>query len=33
VGVFATLVAAMLGCLVGALLREHRPLAASPRSS
>jgi hypothetical protein len=30
VGVFATLVVAMLGCLVGALLREHRPLGISP---
>jgi hypothetical protein len=32
VGVFATLVLAMLGCLVSALVREHRPLDASPRS-
>lgn len=30
VGVFVTLVVAMLGCLVGAHLRKYRPLDASP---
>jgi hypothetical protein len=31
VGVFAMLVVALLGCLAGALLREHRSLDASSR--
>jgi hypothetical protein len=31
VGVFVTLVVAMLGCLVGAILRERLPPDASPR--
>jgi hypothetical protein len=32
VGIFATLVVALLGCLTGALLREHRSLDGRPSS-